>query len=239
MLELPGQPALSNFRVAKLTRALKRVDDRVDSLQARFVYFVSTNKELSREERSRLDALLLSGDEPVKLKKGARCLFVVPRPGTISPWSSKATDIAKACDNDAVDRIERGICYALKFSGKVDEQAQLALIPWLFDRMTEAVFSEAEEVEALFEAHEAAPVVIVPLAKKGRDALVTANSELGLALSEDEIDYLDTWYTTTDGGGDSLHRIATNLWGDEIGSWEAAAPTPGTASPEQVAEVLQ
>ncbi len=198
MLELPGQPALSNFRVAKLTRALKRVDDRVDSLQARFVYFVSTNNELSREERSRLDALLLSGDQPVKLNKGARCLFVVPRPGTISPWSSKATDIAKACDIDAVDRIERGICYALKFSGKVDGQAQMALIPLLFDRMTEAVFSEAEEVEALFAAHEAAPVVIVPLAEKGRDALVTANSELGLALSEDEIDYLVKSYTDLD-----------------------------------------
>jgi phosphoribosylformylglycinamidine synthase len=86
MLELPGQPALSDFRVAKLTRALKQADNRVESLQARFVYFVSTNMDLSREERSRLDALLLSGEQPVKLKKGARCLFVVPRPGTISPW---------------------------------------------------------------------------------------------------------------------------------------------------------
>ena len=88
MLELPGQPALSNFRVAKLTRALKRVDERVDSLQARFVYFVSTNKDLTREERSRMDALLLSGDQPFKMKKAAHVLFVVPRPGTISPWSS-------------------------------------------------------------------------------------------------------------------------------------------------------
>ena len=130
MLELPGQPALSNFRVAKLTRALKRVDERVDSLQARFVYFVSTNEELTREERSLLDALLLSGDQPVKLNKAAQCLFVVPRPGTISPWSSKATDIASACDIDAVDRIERGICYAIKFSGKVEDHSRLA--PLLF-----------------------------------------------------------------------------------------------------------
>jgi len=184
MLELPGQPALSDFRVAKLTRALKQADNRVESLQARFVYFVSTNMDLSREERSRLDALLLSGEQPVKLKKGARCLFVVPRPGTISPWSSKATDIAKACDIEAVDRIERGICYALKFSGKVDDQAHKALMPLLFDRMTEAVFGDAEEVEALFAAHEAAPVV--------------ANSELGLALVDDEIDYLVKSYTDLD-----------------------------------------
>jgi len=192
MLELPGQPALSNFRIAKLIRALKRVDERVDSLQARFVYFVSTNKDLSREERSRLDALLLSGDQPVKIKKAARCFFVVPRPGTISPWSSKATDIARACDIDAVDRIERGICYALKFRGKVDDYSHLSHL--LFDRMTEAVFSGVAEVEALFEVHDAAPVVIVPLAAQGRDALVAANSELGLALSEDEIDYLVSSY---------------------------------------------
>lgn len=198
MLELPGQPALSDFRVAKLTRSLKRVDDRLESLQACYVYFVATNDDLSREERSRLDALLLSGDKPVKLKKGARNLFVVPRPGTISPWSSKATDIAKACDIDAVERIERGICYALKFSGKVEDDAERALIPLLFDRMTEAVFFDAGQVAALFEAHDPAPVVIVPLAKKGRDALVTANTELGLALSDDEIDYLVASYTDLD-----------------------------------------
>ncbi|NCF72597.1 MAG: phosphoribosylformylglycinamidine synthase [Gammaproteobacteria bacterium] len=198
MLELPGQPALSDFRVAKLTRALQQADNRVASLQARFVYFVSSNRDLSAEERSRLDALLLSGEQPVKLKKGARCFFVVPRPGTISPWSSKATDIAKACDIEAVDRIERGICYALNFSGKVDDQAHKALLPLLFDRMTEAVFGDASQVEALFAAHAAAPVVIVPLAEHGRDALVTANSELGLALVDDEIDYLVKSYGDLD-----------------------------------------
>ena len=195
MLELPGQPALSDFRVAKLTRALKRVDDRLASLQASYVYFVSTSSELSREERARLDALLLSGDKPVKASKSAINLFVVPRPGTISPWSSKATDIAVACDIEAVARIERGICYSLKFKEKVESGTETALIPLLFDRMTDAVFSDAAKVAALFEIHDAAPVVIVPLAKEGRDALVAANTDLGLALSGDEIDYLVSSYT--------------------------------------------
>ena len=194
MLELPGQPALSDFRVAKLTRSLKRVDERVDSLQACYVYFVSTKEKLPREERSRLDALLLSGDKPVKLNKAAKTLFVVPRPGTISPWSSKATDIAKACDIDAVERIERGICYAVKYAGRVEDDAERALIPLLFDRMTEAVFDTAGQVEALFEAHDPAALVIVPLASEGRDALLVANTELGLALSDDEIDYLVASY---------------------------------------------
>ena len=194
MLELPGQAALSKFRLAKLTRSLKRSDDRVDKVEARFTYFVATGAKLSKEDRSRLDALLLSGDKPANLARGAKTLFVVPRPGTISPWSSKATDIAKACDIDAVDRIERGICYGLKFSGKVDDDDVLALSHLLSDRMTDAVFRSADGVEALFETHEPAPVGVVPLAKKGRASLVAANTELGLALSDQEIDYLVSSY---------------------------------------------
>jgi phosphoribosylformylglycinamidine synthase len=198
MLELPGQPALSDFRVAKLMRALKRIDERVETLQARYVYFVSTNDELSREQRSRLDALLLSGESPAKFKKGTRNLFVVPRPGTISPWSSKATDIAKACDIDAVDRIERGICYAIKFSSKVGDDELMNVSTLLFDRMTDAVFTQSAQVESLFEAHEPTPVVTIALKEKGRDALVVANADLGLALSPGEIDYLVASYGELD-----------------------------------------
>ena len=194
MLELPGQSALSNFRLAKLTRALQRADDRVKDVDARFVYLVDTNAALGKQDRSRLDALLLSGDKPGKFSKVTRKLYVVPRPGTISPWSSKATDIAKACDIDAVNRIERGICYGLKFSGKVDDDAVRRLSQLLFDRMTETVFDQVEKADALFEAHEPAPVVYVPLASGGREALVAANTDLGLALSDDEVDYLVRCY---------------------------------------------
>jgi phosphoribosylformylglycinamidine synthase len=198
MLELPGQPALSNFRLAKLTRVLKRADERLDSVEARFVYLVDTSARLSKKDRSRLDALLLSGDKPGKLGRAARRLYVVPRPGTISPWSSKATDIAKACDIDAVERIERGICYALKFSTKVDDDAAVNLSHLLCDRMTEAVFDSVEKTERLFETHEPAPVAVVPLAAEGRQALVAANTDLGLALSTEEIDYLLRCYGDLD-----------------------------------------
>jgi phosphoribosylformylglycinamidine synthase len=194
MLELPGQAALSNFRLAKLTRALQRADNRVAAVEARFAYFVATHAALSKEDRKRLDGLLLSGEKPAGLARGSRTLYVVPRPGTISPWSSKATDIVKACDIEAVDRIERGICYGLKFSSKVGDDDVLALSGLLFDRMTEAVYQSAEGVEALFAEHEPAPVGVVPLTEQGRDALVTANSELGLALSGQEIDYLVECY---------------------------------------------
>ena len=198
MLELPGQPALSNFRLAKLTRVLNRADERLDSVEARFVHLVDTSARLGKKDRSRLDALLLSGDKPGKLGRAARRLYVVPRPGTISPWSSKATDIAKACDIDAVERIERGICYALKFSTRVGDDAAVNLSHLLCDRMTEAVFDSVEKTERLFETDEPAPVAVVPLAAEGRQALVAANTDLGLALSAEEIDYLLRCYGDLD-----------------------------------------
>ena len=194
MLELPGQAALSDFRLAKLTRSLQRVDERVASLEARFAYFVSTSSSLSAEEKKRLDALLLSGEKPATFSRGVKSLSVVPRPGTISPWSAKATDIVRACDSEAVDRVERGVCYGIRFFGKVSDDDALALGHLLFDRMTEAVFRDAAGVEALFEEHEPAPVGMVGLAERGRDALVAANTELGLALSGQEIDYLVDCY---------------------------------------------
>ncbi len=198
MLELPGQPALSNFRLAKLTRALKKADDRVTGVEARYVYLVETRESLEKEHRERLDALLLHGEAPGKLSRSAKKLYVVPRPGTISPWSSKATDIAHACDIDAIERIERGICYGLRFSTKIDAGDVLALGPLLSDRMTDAVFDDARQAEALFAHHAPAPVMTVPLKADGRAALVAANSDLGLALSDDEIDYLVTCYRDLD-----------------------------------------
>ena len=114
MLELPGQTALSDFRLARLTQSLRQANDRVTEVRARYVYLVETGATLDKEHRQRLDALLLHGDAVGKLPRSARRLYVVPRPGTISPWSSKATDIAHACDITAVHRIERGICYGIR-----------------------------------------------------------------------------------------------------------------------------
>ena len=195
MLELPGQFALSDFRLAKLLRALQRQESLVKSIRARYSYFVVLNSPLSKEQKQRLNALLLSGEKPGALGKGAATIYVVPRPGTISPWSSKATDIALACDLDAVDRIERGICYGLHFRGKVSDKIVKALGALLFDRMTEALLENGEEARALFAAHEPAPLTTVPVLQGGRVALATANTDLGLALVDAEIDYLVDNYT--------------------------------------------
>ncbi len=189
MLELPGQSALSDFRLQKLLTALQARDDRVKEIDARFTYFVAVSRPLSKEHRERLNGLLLSGEKPASLGKGARKIHVVPRPGTISPWSSKATDIAHACDIDVV-RIERGVCYGLQLLGKVGDDEVRALGGLLHDRMTEAVIASADEAEALFEAHEPAPLTTVTLGEGGRKALAQANRDFGLALSDQEIDYL-------------------------------------------------
>jgi len=190
LLELAGQPALSKFRLKKLKRALKQQDKRVSKLEARFTYFVNIAAPQSEEHKKRLSALLLSGGKAGKIGKNAQTVFVVPRPGTISPWSSKATEIAKACDLDGVHRIERGICYGISFHDPAEQADAFNLSPLLFDRMTEAVLGSGAEAELLFKSHEPVPLGTVELGMDGRAALMSANIDLGLALSDNEINYL-------------------------------------------------
>ncbi len=190
MLELPGQSALSEFRLNKLLSVLRQSEPGIDEIHARYAYFVSVTEPLSAEHGKRLDDLLLAGDPVLQLPPDARRLFTVPRPGTISPWSSKATDIAHACGLDTIERIERGICYGLLLKADPGKASLAAVGRHLFDRMTETLIENGDQAEMLFETHAPLPLGTVPLLKEGPDALVRANSELGLALSADEIEYL-------------------------------------------------
>lgn len=116
------------------------------------------------------------------------------RAGTLSPWSSKATDIAHNCGLSAVTRLERGIAYYITTTGLTENEHQ-QLSALLHDRMTETVFSELSQAQALFARHEPAPLTVIDLAGQGRAALEKANISLGLALAEDEIDYLADAFT--------------------------------------------
>jgi phosphoribosylformylglycinamidine synthase len=190
MLQLQGAPALSSFRIAKLLDLLRATDPGVTGLDSRFVHFVDVERPLTADESAILQRLLTygprmqeSGDE-----SGNR-VIVVPRSGTISPWSSKATDIARVCGLTAVRRIERGIEYRIHAARSLERARLSTLAASLFDRMTERVLFDASDAEQLF-GH-ATPrllerVSLVP----GRSALEQANTALGLALSADEIDYL-------------------------------------------------
>jgi phosphoribosylformylglycinamidine synthase len=190
ILELPGQSALSAFRLNKLLTQLQLFDTRITGLAARFVYFVRVNEALTPVERERLDALLLADDTIEEFPAGAQLIYTAPRPGTISPWSSKATDIAHACRLHRVARIERGVCYALESEATLSSADLSELGESLFDRMTECQFSSGREAGVLFADHLPAPLDTIPLLEEGEDALVRADRELGLALSDDEIEYL-------------------------------------------------
>ena len=190
ILELAGQSALSAFRLKKLLVRLQRIDARISGLRARFTYFVSVNDALPPQQREHLDALLLSNDEIEVFPDTAQLIHTGPRPGTISPWSSKATDIARACRLDCVVRIERGVCYAIECKDTLSATELLTLGESLFDRMTECQFASGGEAAVLFAEHRPAPLATIPLLEDGSDALLCANRELGLALSDDEIEYL-------------------------------------------------
>ena len=190
ILELPGQSALSAFRLNKLFTQLRLFDTRVSGLSARFVYFIRVSEALTPVERQHLDALLLADDAIEEFPAGTQLIYTAPRPGTISPWSSKATDIAHACRLHRIARIERGVCYAIDAEVTLASTDLSALGELLFDRMTECQFSSGREAGVLFTEHEPAPLATIPLLEEGEVALVRADRELGLALSVDEIAYL-------------------------------------------------
>ncbi|WP_136247449.1 phosphoribosylformylglycinamidine synthase [Halomonas borealis] len=191
MLELRGAPALSAFRHAKLLEALHAVAPQVEALGADYVHFVDHEGELGDEDRRLLERLLDYGPtHEAGAGDDGRLFLVVPRIGTQSPWSSKATDIALNCGLTQIRRLERGIAYRVRFAGELSEEAYEAVVAALHDRMTETVLFDASDASRLFAHHEPAPLGQVDLLGGGRPALETANVELGLALAEDEIDYL-------------------------------------------------
>ncbi|TVP50739.1 MAG: phosphoribosylformylglycinamidine synthase [Halomonas sp.] len=196
MLELRGAPALSAFRHARLLTVLRERVPEVEALSAHYVHFVDVSSRERRDElddasHERLAQLLDYGTHTsLEVPDNAQRFLVVPRLGTQSPWSSKATDIAHNCGLQQIARIERGIDYRVGFTAPPDNESMAALTALLHDRMTETVLADGAEATKLFAQHDPAPLGSVDILEGGRDALATANQALGLALAEDEIDYL-------------------------------------------------
>ena len=189
MLSLPGAPALSRFRLDKLLDGLRAREPAVLGLAARFIHFVDTSRAPGGRDLELLGRLLTYGPRAAVTAATGRRVLVTPRTGTVSPWSSKATDIARVCGLDLVRRIERGTLYFLNAAEALDAARLEALAPLLHDRMTETVWFDRSEPAQSSGAAAARPLRSVPLAG-GRKALEHANHAWGLALSEDEIDYL-------------------------------------------------
>ncbi|WP_168014772.1 phosphoribosylformylglycinamidine synthase [Halomonas salinarum] len=190
MLELRGAPALSDFRHAKLMAALRTQVPEVASLTADYVHFIDHDGDLSAEETATLERLLDYGSQTPAGTPDGHFFLVVPRIGTQSPWSSKATDIVRNCGLDKIQRLERGVAYRVKLDGTLSKDAFEAIVDVIHDRMTESVLTNSTDAAKLFSHQAPAPLGQVDVLAKGRAALVEANQALGLALAEDEIDYL-------------------------------------------------
>jgi phosphoribosylformylglycinamidine synthase len=190
MMILTGAPSLSAFRRKKLLSTLQQKVPSTVSVYAEYVHFAELSQALSESGVETLQALLTYGPREEKTSTKGQLVLVVPRPGTISPWSSKATDIAHNCGLDQVVRVERGTAYYVQGEEHFTEQQLADLGAELHDRMVETVLNDLHQAEVLFSHHEPAPVAAVDTLGGGIAALQQANIELGLALAEDEIEYL-------------------------------------------------
>lgn len=195
MLIVRGAPALSSFRREKLLARLQDVFPSVKAVYAEHSHFVALAEDLSEEQHGVLNTLLSYGPKLEQESPRGRLFLVVPRPGTISPWSSKATDIARNCGLTSVDRIERGVAYYLDVQGEWDEAHDQTVAAVLHDRMVESVFRDFAEAAQLFRHDTPKPFGCVDVLDGGRVALERANITLGLALADDEIDYLVDSFT--------------------------------------------
>lgn len=195
MTTLAGGNALSSFRAQQLQPALEAIHPKISGIAARFVHLVATDAAPTPADQERLAALLSYGDPYAGPEDGA-VLIVTPRLGTLSPWASKATDIARNC-GIAIRRVERITEYRISLKagllGKAPELTaeQLAQVAALLhDRMTESVVADRSAAAALFTELQPAPMEHVDVLAGGRAALEAANTRFGLALADDEIDYL-------------------------------------------------
>src|ERR1019366_1731335 len=157
MFSLPGAPALSQFRLDRLAEQLRSREPRVTGIASRFIHFVDVSRTPDSREMALLERLMTygprwpAGDWPPAQAETGRQLIVTPRIGTVSPWSSKATDIARVCGLDFVRRLERGCSYAIFAKTLLDEAALLRLSAALHDRMTETVWLHGVDPQALFQ----------------------------------------------------------------------------------------
>ncbi|NYT36550.1 phosphoribosylformylglycinamidine synthase [Allopusillimonas soli] len=196
----PGSSVLSPFRRERLLQRFEALGLPVGDICAHYEHYVWMEADLSQDALARLGQLLDygTGGGAVEPKAGKHTLVlrVVPRLGTVSPWASKATDIAHNCGFEGVRRIERGIRYhitparGLLGARTLDEGHLAAIAGCLHDRMTESVVDASFDGQALFASLPGKPIQTVDVMGKGRGALDAANQELGLALSDDEVQYL-------------------------------------------------
>lgn len=189
---LRGSAALSQFRIEKIQTTLGQTSPNISHLYAEFLHFVWLEGSLNSNQQNTLEQILTYGPSMQAEEPKGELFLVSPRLGTISPWASRATDIVKHCGLPEIKRVERGIAYYVqtKNGQALTEVERQQLLPLIHDRMTETVFANVNDAEKLYHTDTPAPLSTVDILQGGKAELVKANSELGLALSPDEVDYL-------------------------------------------------
>jgi len=197
ILQLRGGPAYSGFRLDKLREAIAEAVPDLDSLHADFWHFIHLDGSLDARGTDILSRLLQYGPRAQRSEPQGEQLVVVPRLGTISPWATKATDIAQRCGLSTVARVERGVVWTIAVRGgrSLTGTQRSTLASRLHDPMTESVLDELAGVDRLFKENAPAPLQVVNVMEGAAAALLDANRDLGLALAEDEVSYLVEQFT--------------------------------------------
>lgn len=195
MMQFRGRTALSAFRSQKLLENIQTIVPQIRAIAAQYWYFCKIQRELTSRETIHLAQLLEAIHSPAPLEQDDSWYLVVPRLGTISPWSSRATDIAHHCNLTAVTRIERGIVFHLQIASALSAQDRQQVESCLHDRMTESVLHTFADIPKLFQHDLPGALNLIPILEQGASALLDANQKMGLALSEDEITYLFEYFT--------------------------------------------
>ena len=198
LLTLRGCTALSAFRVEKYLSSTQAIASGIRSLDTQYIHFVHLSEPLSASEQSHLDGLLYYGVKPDQVPEHDFSLLITPRPGTISPWSSKATDIAHNCGLNKVLRIERGTVWYFQTEKDLSDDDINTVKSLIHDRMTEVVLNDIDDANILFQEIAPAPMKNIDIRHGGRAALLEANINLGLALADEEINYLLENFTRLD-----------------------------------------
>ena len=197
---LPGADALSAFRQQRLLTALMDQGIELESIEAQYLHLIWSEAQLAPGKLDLLASLLTYGDPFASKLKSSGSWFgkgvdqkqqalVIPRLGTVSPWASKATEIARQCGLDIL-RVERGVQYTWQSKKALNETQHHIVLAAIHDRMTESVIEDSQSAKALYQTLDDRPLKRVPVLTEGRLALDKANQELGLALSDDEVTYL-------------------------------------------------
>jgi phosphoribosylformylglycinamidine synthase len=191
-LSLRGSSALSQFRLDKLYASLKQSAPNIQHIYAELMHFAFSEATLSDDEQGILTQILTYGPKTNSETPRGELFLVIPRIGTISPWASRATDIANNCGLDKVLRIERGVAYYVttKNGQALNDHEKSVLRATIHDRMTETVVNQLQDAEKLYHHADPKPLSSVDILQGGKTALENANNEMGLALSPDEVDYL-------------------------------------------------